>query len=112
MGQALVVGASLCLAPHIISSGWLGSSASFLAGNAAGVYAASAFLRVWYTNREDLNFPALRLALLIPGGVSVRAKGLLRGAFAGARARVVRLVAMGFVQRVTRWLISPWTTTA
>lgn len=105
--QALLVGASLVLAPRIVSSGWLGSSSSFILGTMAGCYAAQTFLCMWYESRADLDSPALRLALLVPGGVSSRAKGLLRGALVGARTRAVQMMAMGILQRAVRWWCTP-----
>lgn len=102
--QAVLLGAALVLAPRIAFGGWLGSAACFLLGIWAGAYAAYAVLSVWFANRADLDSPALRLALLVPGGVSGRAKGLLRGALAGARTRAVQMMAMGIIERAFRWL--------
>lgn len=54
--------------------------------------------------RGDLDSAALRLAMLVPGGVSSQAKGLLRGVLAGAHRRAVQMMAMGILQRAFRWL--------
>jgi hypothetical protein len=105
--QAIVLGSTLALAPLIASSQMLGSAASFVCGLFGGAYIARAVLRVWYENLDDLDSPALRLALLVPGSVSSKAKDLLSGALAGARKRAVQLMAMGILQRFMRWLFRP-----
>merc|ERR1712048_223580 len=105
--QAIALGAALVLAPWLTLSGVLGSAPSFVIGLVAGVYAAQAIMSVWYTNRADLEYPALRLALLVPGFVSGRAKLLLRGALAGARTRAVQMMAMGLVERIFSWFWCP-----
>jgi len=105
--HGLLIGTSLVLIPPIVSSGFLNSAASFTFGIASGAYASHAFLHTMYVNGPDLDSPALRLALLIPGAVSSRAKGLLRGALVGARTRAVQMMAMGIIQRAAQWLYSP-----
>jgi len=105
--QALLLGATLVLAPKVVSSGILGSTPCFILGISAGGYAANALLSLWYANRAELESPGMRLIFLIPGGVSSRAKGLFRGALAGARTRAVQMMAMGVIQRVVRWWRSP-----
>ncbi|CAE8626989.1 unnamed protein product [Polarella glacialis] len=99
--QALLLGISLVLAPRLTVV--LGSSISFALGLFAGAYATHAVLSVWYANRADLDSAALRLAMLVPGGVSNQAKGLLRGVLVGARTRAVQMMAMGILQRALRW---------
>mmetsp|Transcript_32238 Transcript_32238/g.85201 ORF Transcript_32238/g.85201 Transcript_32238/m.85201 type:complete len:835 (-) Transcript_32238:68-2572(-) len=101
--RALIIGAGLVLAPRVVFNGMLGGTMSFALGIVFGAYVSQAILCTWYVNRVDLDSPALRLALLIPGGVSSRAKGLLRGALVGARTRAVQMMAMGIIQRVARW---------
>jgi len=101
--QALVLGATLKLAPRVLASGELGSHSSFIVGILAGVYITQAVLRAWFTTCADIESPALRLALLVPGVVSGRAKGLLRGALAGARTRAVQMMTMGILQRAYLW---------
>lgn len=105
--QAVILGATLVLAPWLALSGLLGSIFSFAFGILAGAYATHAVLSVWYSNRADLESPALRLALLVPGAVSGRAKGLLRGALVGARTRAVQMMAVGLMQRIMRWWWRP-----
>ncbi|CAK0844683.1 unnamed protein product [Prorocentrum cordatum] len=85
--RAMLVGGALVLAPAVASGKFVGSGTSFCMGLLAGSYAAHTLLWVWYACREDMDSPALRLAMLVPGGASMRAKGLLRGALAGARTR-------------------------
>lgn len=102
-GQAIVVGIALVLAPMIASGEILGPCSSFLAGLLAGSYAAHSILSVWFVCRPDLDSPALRLALLVPGGVSGHAKGLLRGVMGIAGTRAVQIMAMGVIDRITTW---------
>lgn len=104
--QALVLGCAVVVAPKVTAL--LGSCACFLLGLLAGGYAANAFLSVWYDYRADLDSAALRLAMLVPGGVSNQAKGLLRGALAGAHRRAVQMMAMGIIQRALRWCSQKW----
>lgn len=101
--QALAFGAAMVLAPRLIASGVLGSSAAFLIGICAGGYICRALLRVWYTHQEELESSAGRIALLVPGNVSGRAKGLLRGTLAGAGTRAVQMMAMGILDRAVKW---------
>jgi hypothetical protein len=101
--EAVVLGSMLVIAPRIVASGVLGSAASFACGSVGGAYVAYAVLRVWYENVDDLDSPPLRLALLVPGSVSGKAKGLLSGAVAGARKMAVSRMAKGLVQRFVRW---------
>jgi len=105
--QAMVLGCSLAIAPQVMSSGSLGSTSSFACGLLGGAYVAHAVLQVWYLNQDDLETPPLRLALLVPGSVSGKAKDLLSGAIAGARKRAVQMMAMGIIQRFIRWCFRP-----
>jgi len=102
--QAVVLGTSLALMPRLACSGVLGSAPSLLIGMVAGAYAAHVVLHVWYTSHGDLDSPAMRLAILVPGSVSCKAKGLLRGAIAGVRTRAVQMMALGLLRRAMRWL--------
>eukprot|EP00927_Polykrikos_kofoidii_P028656 TRINITY_DN24966_c0_g1_i1.p1 TRINITY_DN24966_c0_g1~~TRINITY_DN24966_c0_g1_i1.p1 ORF type:complete len:1086 (-),score=156.91 TRINITY_DN24966_c0_g1_i1:570-3827(-) len=104
-GQAIILGAAFVLAPWL--NGVLGSAPCFGIGIAAGAYATQAILTVWYVNRADMDSPALRLALLVPGCVSGRAKGLLRDVLVGARSRAVQIMAMGLLERIIRYLMRP-----
>jgi hypothetical protein len=105
--QAIVLGATLGLAPRLIACGAFGNFTSFVLGILAGAYAAHAVLYVWFCNRADLDASVLRVALLVPGGVSGRAKGVLRAALTGARTRAVQMMAMGLLDRLVRWLWGP-----
>jgi hypothetical protein len=105
--QAILLGAMFVLAPWLTLTNALDSAVSFTLGILAGTYATQVVLSVWYTNRSDLDSPALRLALLVPGGVSGRAKVLLRDALQGARTKAVQMMAMGIFARVMRWLFRP-----
>eukprot|EP00929_Paragymnodinium_shiwhaense_P074706 TRINITY_DN38238_c0_g3_i1.p1 TRINITY_DN38238_c0_g3~~TRINITY_DN38238_c0_g3_i1.p1 ORF type:complete len:1004 (-),score=218.94 TRINITY_DN38238_c0_g3_i1:111-3122(-) len=107
--HSVLVGTALVLTPRLISTQALSGWSAFVLGIAAGTYAAHSVLSVWYANQGDLDSPALRLALLVPGGVSSRAKGLLRDALADARKRAVQMVAMGLVKRLISWLWRPAT---
>eukprot|EP00931_Biecheleriopsis_adriatica_P080258 TRINITY_DN53613_c0_g1_i1.p1 TRINITY_DN53613_c0_g1~~TRINITY_DN53613_c0_g1_i1.p1 ORF type:complete len:847 (-),score=171.10 TRINITY_DN53613_c0_g1_i1:48-2588(-) len=100
--QALFLGTAVVLAPQVTLL--LGSSMCFLLGLLAGAYIAYAILSVWYVCRPDLDSPALRLAMLVPGGVSNHAKGLLCGVLAGAHRRAVQMMAKSILQRAFRWL--------
>ncbi|CAE7363288.1 RWA1 [Symbiodinium sp. KB8] len=100
--HALPLGIAVVVAPRVTAM--LGSSSCMLVGLCCGAYAAHAVLSVWYSYRGDLDSAALRLAMLVPGGVSSQAKGLLRGVLAGAHRRAVQLMAMGILQRAFRWL--------
>lgn len=104
--NAVKAGAVLALAPELINHGLGGNMPLFGLGLLVGGFAAFAVLSVWYENKADLDSAALRLALLIPGSVSSRAKGLLRGALAGARTRAVQIMAIGILDRVMRWFLS------
>eukprot|EP00930_Biecheleria_cincta_P031471 TRINITY_DN21848_c0_g2_i2.p1 TRINITY_DN21848_c0_g2~~TRINITY_DN21848_c0_g2_i2.p1 ORF type:complete len:830 (+),score=150.38 TRINITY_DN21848_c0_g2_i2:76-2565(+) len=104
--QAIVLGFAVVVAPKMTAL--LGSCPCFLLGLTAGAYAAHAVLSVWYDYRADLDSAALRLAMLVPGGVSNQAKGLLRGAIAGAHRRAVQMMAMGILQRALRWCAQKW----
>eukprot|EP00439_Symbiodinium_sp_Y106_P061597 s887_g9.t1 len=97
--HALLLGIAVVVAPRVT-----GSSSCMFVGLFCGAYAAHAVLSVWYSYRGDLDSAALRLAMLVPGGVSSQAKGLLRGVLAGAHRRAVQLMAMGILQRAFRWL--------
>ena len=99
--HAMPLGVAVVLAPRVTT---LGSSLCLLLGLFFGAYAAQAVLSVSYRYRQDLDSAALRLAMLVPGGVSSQAKGLLRGVLAGAHRRAVQLMAMGILQRAFRWL--------
>jgi len=101
--RAMLVGGALVLAPAVASGKFVGSGTSFCMGLLAGSYAAHTLLWVWYACREDMDSPALRLAMLVPGGASMRAKGLLRGALAGARTRAVQMMAMSIWERFATW---------
>merc|ERR1712232_432435 len=101
--QAILLGAMLVLAPWLTLNNALDSAVSFTLGILAGTYATQVVLSVWYTNRADLESPALRLALLVPGGVSGRAKVLMRDALQGARKKAVQMMATGIFERVMRW---------
>lgn len=105
--QAVLLGSALALAPPLIRGGALGSAGCFACGLLGGAYAAQAVLRVWYENEEDLHSPALRMALLVPGSVSGKAKELLNGAILGARKRVAQMVAIGIIQQFIRWCFGP-----
>ena len=100
--HAMPLGVAVVVIPWI--TGLLGSASCLLVGLLGGAYAAHAVLSVWYLYRADLDSAALRLAMLVPGGVSSQAKGLLRGVLAGAHRRAVRMMAMGILQRAFRWL--------
>lgn len=100
--HSMPLGVALVVIPWI--TGMLGSASCLLVGLLGGAYAAHAVLSVWYFYRTDLDSAALRLAILVPGGVSTQAKGLLRGVLAGAHRRAVRMMAMGILQRAFRWL--------
>mmetsp|Transcript_106967 Transcript_106967/g.190191 ORF Transcript_106967/g.190191 Transcript_106967/m.190191 type:complete len:880 (-) Transcript_106967:93-2732(-) len=100
--QAWLLGTAVILAPKLTS--FLNTSLCFTLGLTVGAYASHAILLVWYTYRADLDSPALRLAMLVPGGVSNQAKGLLRGVLAGAQRRAVQMMAMGIIQRALRWI--------
>lgn len=102
-GEALLLGTMMAIAPVIISSGSLGNATCLVCGLFCGGYMAHAVLRVWYENQCELDTPALRLALLVPGSVSSTAKDLLSGAMTRARKRAVQMMAMGLVQRFIRW---------
>ena len=99
--HAMPLGIAVVLAPRVTA---LGSSSCLLLGLFFGAYATQAVLSVSYRHRQDLDSAALRLAMLVPGGVSSQAKGLLRGVLAGAHRRAVQLMAMGILQRAFRWL--------
>lgn len=99
--QAVAFGAAFVLAPRVTSL--FGSTPCFIVGSLAGAFLAYSFLSVWYTYRVDLDSAALRLAMLVPGGVSSQAKGLLRGVLVGARTRAVQMMAMGILQRALQW---------
>lgn len=107
--QAVILGAGLAIAPRLTSSGALslGSIGCFACGLLGGAYATHAVLCVWYENQGDLESPALRLALLIPGSVSGKARDLLSGAIAGVQKRAVQMMAMGIIRRFIRWCLSP-----
>jgi len=100
--HAMPLGIAVVVTPQI--TGMLGSVSCLFVGLLAGAYAAHAVLSVWYLYRADLDSAALRLAMLVPGGVSSQAKGLLRGVLAGAHRRAVQMMAMGILQRAFRWL--------
>eukprot|EP00811_Abedinium_folium_P000409 NODE_10375_length_1356_cov_7.475183.p1 GENE.NODE_10375_length_1356_cov_7.475183~~NODE_10375_length_1356_cov_7.475183.p1 ORF type:complete len:431 (-),score=116.00 NODE_10375_length_1356_cov_7.475183:63-1280(-) len=100
---APVFGVALLLAPRLVRGAGAGAAWPFLAGLALGGHGAHVLLRIWYSNRADLESSALRLALLVPGSVSTQAKGLLRGMLVGARTRAVRMMAMGLFSRAGRW---------
>jgi len=102
--QAVVLGATFALAPQVMTGEMFGSPLSFIFGLLAGAYAANAVLTVWYSHRAELESPALRLALLVPGGVSSQAKELLRVALVGARTRAVRMMTRGLIERLLRYL--------
>eukprot|EP00933_Yihiella_yeosuensis_P080172 TRINITY_DN93581_c0_g1_i1.p1 TRINITY_DN93581_c0_g1~~TRINITY_DN93581_c0_g1_i1.p1 ORF type:complete len:893 (+),score=140.86 TRINITY_DN93581_c0_g1_i1:129-2807(+) len=104
--QAVLLGAAFVLAPRLTTV--LGSTICFYLGLIFGAYVANTVLSVWYVNRADLDSAALRLAMLVPGGISNQAKGLLRGALAGARTRAVQLMAKGLLERVMRWWCARW----
>jgi len=101
--QAVVLGASLAIIPRLMCSGILNKIWSLMVGCVIGMYATRAFLGVWYESHEDLDSPALRLALLVPGSVSSSAKGLLGGAIAGARKKAVQALTMRLIRRIIRW---------
>jgi len=105
--QAVILGSVMAIVPEITSSGSLGSAASFACGMLGGVYIAHSFLRVWYENLEDLESSALRMAMVIPGSVSGKAKDLLSGAIAGARKKAVQMMAMGIIKRFISWCFRP-----
>ncbi|CAJ1367361.1 unnamed protein product [Effrenium voratum] len=100
--HAMPLGIAVVIAPQLTAR--LGSTSCLVAGLLGGAYAAHANLSVWYAYRGDLDSAALRLAMLVPGGVSSQAKGLLRGVLAGAHRRAVQMMAMGILQRAFRWL--------
>jgi hypothetical protein len=101
--QAVILGTTLAITPRLMQSGALGVPMSFALGLFGGAYAAKAVLCVWYENHEDLDSPPLRLALLVPGVVSGKAKGLLTNAITGARKRAVKMMAKGFLHQIIRW---------
>jgi len=107
--QAVILGSGLAIAPRLTSSGTLslGSTGCFACGLLGGAYATHAVLRVWYENQDDLESPALCLALLIPGSVSGKAKDLLSCAITGVQKRAVQFMAMGIIRRFIRWCLSP-----
>lgn len=100
--HAMPLGIAVVATPRMTVT--FGSSSCLILGLLGGAYAAHAVLSVWYLHRADLDSAALRLAMLVPGGVSSQAKGLLRGVLAGAHRRAVQMMAMGILQRAFRWL--------
>lgn len=101
--HSLILGNAIVVLPVVITSGLLGSTLAFIFGIIAGAVTANSVACLWYSNRAELDSPAMRLAILIPGGVSARAKGLLRGAFHGVRARALQLMTVSLFQRLVRW---------
>merc|ERR1719375_2499393 len=104
--EAVLLGVSLALVPLFAGPQGFHGLPAFLGGLLGGAYAARAVLIVWYENVEDLQSPVLRLAILIPGGVSARAKNLLHDGLVGMRTRAVQYVTMGLIERAVRWCIS------
>lgn len=105
--HAIVLGAALAIAPQVVFSGDLGSTTSFAFGLMGGACIAHTLLRFWYENQDDLDSPALRLALLVPGSVSNKAKDLLSGALTATSKKAAQMMAMSIIQRFIRWCFRP-----
>jgi len=105
--QAVLLGFVATLAPKIFEhSHDMSAVITFAVGLMFGAYAMRAVLRVWYSCHEDLDSPALRLAwLLVPGNVSGRTKGLLRGVLASRGRRAVQLMAANMLERALQWWV-------
>lgn len=101
--QAVILGASLAIIPRLMCSGVFDKTWSLIVGCVIGMYVTRAFLGIWYQSHEDLDSPALRLALLVPGSVSSSAKGLLGGAIVGVRKKAVQALTMRLIRRIIRW---------
>jgi len=101
--QAVFLGITAALGPRLVQElmqKWVVG----VLGLCIGAYISWSVLRAWYTNEPELDSPAIRLTLLLPGGISSRAKGLLRSLLVGAQTRAVKLMAMKFVERTLRLL--------
>ena len=103
--QALFLGITAALGPRLVQElvqKWVVG----VLGLCVGAYISWCVLRAWYANEPELDSPAIRLTLLLPGGVSSRTKGLLRSLLVGAQTRAVKLMAMNFVGRHSAPLLS------
>lgn len=104
---AVAVGLMLAIVPRLLAAGILGSAASFACGLLGGFYVVHVGLRAWYENQQGLDSPALRLALLLPGSISEKAKDLLLGASVGVCQQVVQMRCMSAFNQFVRWCFRP-----
>lgn len=99
--HSVSIGISLGVLPLLEGLGWI---TCLVVGLLAGACITAVILHEWYSNAADLGSPATRLAFLIPGNVSGRAKGLLKDLLDNARKRAVQYVAAGLLDRAIRFI--------